>query len=247
MYDTSHLTEEGRPLSGSLLEDLACIPVIALGMGILWVIGAADLLLARMRDGRKKAMSGKVPKPNSTVWVGTPEWLKEHGQMANGDIAEDLREMFESSKLDTTMFVGSQIRELIIRASTAERRLAAYNSGGFADADAMASAYLALSGECDRYKVLVESADHENGKMMWTSDHEHLMSALEWKPITAENLPKVGDEVWSPPRISCFYPNNVGFIYNPLREEDLRPYRGWIDAPSHPFTHFRPINMPAKT
>ena len=60
------------------------------------------------------------------------------------------------------------------------------------------------------------------------------IAALQWRPITPENSPKVGDEAYS-----C----NDGDVLE-VRSCDLGTYSKWTNAG---WTHFRPINPPSST
>ena len=62
---------------------------------------------------------------------------------------------------------------------------------------------------------------------------EAQLAALDWTPITAENLPKAGDETI----------NTSGYVMLKGRVTDLWNVNTWID---NRWTHFRPINPPAK-
>ncbi len=76
---------------------------------------------------------------------------------------------------------------------------------------------------------------------------EAKLAALDWTPITESNLPKVGDEVYAATTSNVFYPDSCGTVYAPEREDDLRPFLGWVGSPAFPsFTHFRPINPPVQ-
>ena len=93
--------------------------------------------------------------------------------------------------------------------------------------------------------VLGGLALHWRGRLFKANaEIERLKRTSEWRWITPTDMPKVGDELLSPPFKSVFYPDNVGTVYNPLRKEDLRTYQGWVNSPSTPFTHFRAINPP---
>jgi len=59
------------------------------------------------------------------------------------------------------------------------------------------------------------------------------LEALDWKPITPENLPKVGDEVWQQG-----HDTYVVLDKNQMRSANDYGVWGW--------THFRPINPPSK-
>jgi hypothetical protein len=64
-----------------------------------------------------------------------------------------------------------------------------------------------------------------------------LREALEWQPITPENLPKSGDEIY---RAAGDRPNDVADVMAECGEYDaVELYHGYG------FTHFRPINPPA--
>jgi hypothetical protein len=58
---------------------------------------------------------------------------------------------------------------------------------------------------------------------------------LEWKPITPDSLPKVGDEAMNP--------TTGEVIASPSFYDDLN-YELWIDCG---WTHYRPINPPERT
>jgi hypothetical protein len=55
--------------------------------------------------------------------------------------------------------------------------------------------------------------------------------ALQWQPITPENLPKFGDEAYSTAHGDLLY----------IHACDLVSYQEWINEG---WTHFRPINAP---
>jgi hypothetical protein len=64
-----------------------------------------------------------------------------------------------------------------------------------------------------------------------------LREALEWQPITPENLPKSGDEIY---RAAGDRPNDVADVMAECGEYDaVELYH------RYGFTHFRPINPPA--
>jgi hypothetical protein len=66
---------------------------------------------------------------------------------------------------------------------------------------------------------------------------ESQLKALEWQPITPENLPKVGDEV------ACF-DSGGSVIYEVSHLHTLFSSQKWRDERG--MTHFRPINPPAQ-
>jgi len=79
------------------------------------------------------------------------------------------------------------------------------------------------------------------------AENGRLRDALEWKPITPESLPNVGDEVWSPTRnYYSFYAvgkstrSALGEIVEPPESSDLESLTGR----GFGYTHFRPINAP---
>jgi hypothetical protein len=68
------------------------------------------------------------------------------------------------------------------------------------------------------------------------SKAEEQLRAMQWKPITPENLPKVGDEVWGQGRKV----SPVEDVHIAMLGADAR---AWIQ---NRFTHFRPIAPPAQ-
>jgi hypothetical protein len=84
------------------------------------------------------------------------------------------------------------------------------------------------------------NADHEDvltlsrSQCCYVRDEiERLRKAVEWTPITPENLPKVGDELFD---------NNCGFVYKAWGEAVTVGYK-WLK--DHHYLYRRPINPPA--
>lgn len=89
-------------------------------------------------------------------------------------------------------------------------------------------------------------AEGDDGAEMWRdsegdyviyADHlarvqelEHQLAALSWQPITAKNLPKVGDEIL-----------DIEGVFTVGTEE---PKWDLLDWKTFGATHFRPINAP---
>jgi hypothetical protein len=97
---------------------------------------------------------------------------------------------------------------------------------------------MTLEKELNMDKLMIEAQRIEIAAL------KDQIAALSWKPITPDSLPNVGDEVYSSGYKSVFFPDSQGTVYAPERTDDLRPHLGWINAPSHAFTHYRPINPP---
>jgi hypothetical protein len=64
------------------------------------------------------------------------------------------------------------------------------------------------------------------------------IEALQWTPITPENLPKVGDEVWGPYTTWAGNPACYLQVVSRYHCIDLLPQSG--------YTHRRPISPPAQ-
>jgi hypothetical protein len=67
------------------------------------------------------------------------------------------------------------------------------------------------------------------------ADLETKLASLSWTPITPDNLPKVGDEVWAIDR-GLIEPSELT-----SSSRTVPTYGDWIKAG---YTHFRPINPP---